>query len=413
MAQVFSCSLMSQVMMGGVGLLIIRFMCEAEYARLTLAFSVVAAASQTLSGGFNRIYLVSREELGLSDRVSEFLGLQLLVLGCVVALSLPAIEWLGSLYPFAAALLVARCLADYAQTVFQRELEFVRYGLVMLGQPLAILAATVSVLAGAGGQLKAWQVLLLQAVALLTVFSLNVIPRVAVARVCDFPQSRRLAVTLLQGKHGFLFAYFSTLAVFSQIDIWVLRATANDVALATYGTAFRYYSLLMLALSAVHAVLLPHLQRLKSLAELDAIFVKHRRMVALFVPVVASGAWLAQWVIPWIDQGRYPQAVPVFWILAGMAVVSFALSPLVNLLICAGDFRFLFGLVALLLPLHVGCCLWLTATLGVCGTAIATFLAYGVVNGTIFWRARILRSRWLPPANAMPDRMITQGRSAS
>lgn len=407
--QVFSCSLLSQVIMGVVGLLIIRFMGQTEYARVTLALSVVAAASQMLSAGFNRIYLVSREEMGLADQASEFLGLQLLVLGCVVVLSLPAIGWLGALYPFAAALLLARCLADYAQTVFQQELRFLRYGLVMLGQSLAVLATLIGLLVCLGSQLKAWHVLLLQAVALAAVFVVNVAPRLSLGRVLDLTKASRLAWGLLQGKHVYLFAYFSVLAVLAQIDVWVLHIMTDDVSLATYGTAFRYFSLLMLALASVHAVLLPYIQRVETLAELNIIYAKHRRMLAVFVPVVIGGSWLAQWVIPWIDQGRYPQVVPVFWILAAMAVVSFALSPHVNLLLRLGDFRYLFGAVALLLPLHAGCCLGLTARFGVCGTATATFLAYGTLNSLVFFRARFFRNHWGTLAHGMTAASIVEG----
>lgn len=392
--QVFSCSLLSQVIMGIVGLLIIRFMTETEYARVTLALSVVAAASQMLSAGFNRIYLVSQEELGLVDQASEYLGLQLLVLGLVVVASLPAIGWLGALYPFAAVLLLARCLADYAQTVFQHELRFLRYGLVMLGQSLAVLATLIGLLMCLGSQLMARHVLLLQAMALAGVFVVNVAPRLSLRRVLDLANARRLAWRLLQGKHAYLFAYLSVLAILAQIDVWVLHTVTDEVSLATYGTAFRYFSLLMLALASVHTVLLPHIQRVETVVELDAIYTRHRRMLAAFVPVVIGGAWLAQWIIPWIDQGRYPQAVPVFWILAAMAVVSFALSPHVNLLLRVGDFRYLFGAVALLLPMHVGCCLGLTARFGVCGTATATFLAYGTLNSLVYFRARFFRNHW-------------------
>ena len=392
--QVFSCGLLAQVIMAVVGLVVIHYMDQSEYARFTVALSVVAAASQSLSGGFNRIYLVANKELGRLDCVSDFLGLQILVLGCVLVLSLPALAWLGSLYPFAAAMLVIRCLSDYGQTVFQQELRFVRYGLMALSRAVALLVVLLLLRFFVGGELKAWQILFLETSAFGAVFLVSIGPRLTLRHFLNMPHAWKLAATIMRGKNLFLFGYFSALGVLAQIDIWTLRATTDDLALATYGSAFRYYGFLMLALSTVHVVLLPYVRQARTLAELDTVFGWHRLMLMGFIPLVFFGGWLAQWAIPWIDQGRYPLAVQVFWILAGLSIVSFAMSPYVNMLLCTGDFRFLFGSVVMLLPIHTAGCLGLNAALGVRGVAMATFLTFGILNTLLFLRARASRRHW-------------------
>ena len=61
---------------------------------------------------------------------------------------------------------------------------------------------------------------------------------------------------LLRGDYTFLFAYFFVLGLFTQTDIFMLKIVGDADMLASYGSAFRYYSILSLALGAVHAVLL-------------------------------------------------------------------------------------------------------------------------------------------------------------
>lgn len=67
------------------------------------------------------------------------------------------------------------------------------------------------------------------------------------------------------------------------------------------------------------------------MSELEDVFRKHRKMILLFFPPVLLAIWLSQWIIPWVDARKYPDAVAVFLILAISAMIAFAFSPYVNL----------------------------------------------------------------------------------
>ncbi len=351
-AQVFSCNLLSQVVLGSVGVLLIHFMREQEYARLTLALSIIGAGSQMLSGSFNRVYITGHQQLGLKDCASEFLTLQLLAAVVAGVVLLPWLAYRSGLLGFIIAMIVAQCLADYAQTMFQQELRFLRFSLILLSRSLAMLAAVLILLLSVGKDLKTWQILLAQTFSLSLLFVAAAGRRITLRRVLNLAVAACLAKALVRGRYAYLFGAFAVLALVGQTEIWVLRMTKDDLAVATFGTAYRYFNLLLMVLTAVHLVLLPHLQNLKTGEELDLIYVKQRRMLIVFAPLVLVGAWLSQWIIPWIDQGRYPESVATFRILAVAAVSSFALSPYVHLLLRFNDFQVLFGIMCGILVLH-------------------------------------------------------------
>lgn len=160
--------------------------------------------------------------------------------------------------------------------------------------------------------------------------------------------------------------------------------------IATYGSAFRYYSILSLALGSVHAVLLPMIQKSSSHQELRHLFAKHRQIVMAFIVVVTFAGWLAGWVIPWIDAGKYPEAVATFRILCVSAVISFAFSPHVNLVMRFERYKFLLCLIVAAFALNVSINLALIPSYGAVGAAIATMISAATVTISIYVESRKL-----------------------
>ncbi len=209
-------------------------------------------------------------------------------------------------------------------------------------------------------------------------------------------EATRLAVAIIKAEYKYLFGYYAILAFFSQLDIFMLRIMTSDIELATYGSAFRYYSLLLLALGSVKVVFLPLIQGVTNANELKSIFHMHRKMLLVFGPVVLIGAWASQWIIPWIDMGKYPNAIPVFRILAVSAIISFAFSPYSTLILRFEEFKFLFLLISVTLLLNVGLNIILIEMLGAIGAAIATGIGFGFLNCSIFLRGRSNIHRLVP-----------------
>ncbi len=391
--QVLSLDLLSKLLAGGAIVIIIRFMPKFEFAGYTLALSIVAFVTQTLTSGFNRIYIVGHQRLDLRDRLPSFLWFQLMLVGILAILGAPFASLVGGVYWFVIILILATCLSEFSRTTLQHELKFFSFSIVEVARTLIFLASLAVLVYVVRFNLRAAQVLLLQALTMIGVFLVIVGLRISPSKLLRLREAKGLAAAVVNGEYRYLFGYFSLLALFLQIDVFMLRAMTNDLELATYGSAFRYYSLLLLPLGAVHVVLLPTIQKAQSVAELEGIFANQRKMLLVFTPLVVLAAWASQWAIPWIDLGRYPNAIIVFRILAVSAIISFAFSPYVNLVMRFEDFKFLFVLMLAALLLHLALNIVLISTLGAIGAAIATLISFGFVNTAIFVRAQTRRTR--------------------
>jgi O-antigen/teichoic acid export membrane protein len=295
---------------------------------------------------------------------------------------------------------LAICLSEYSKTVFQQSLQFRQFSTIEVSRSALFLVAVLVLVAWRGEGITAGAVLLLQAASLVLVFVAAsgrgslLAGGVPVARVL------KVALAIVRQGYRYLFGYFALIALLTHMDVFMLQGLSTTGEVAAYGAGFRFYALLSLALAAVHAVLLPMMQRVSSTEEQEGILARHFRMVAVFVPVVAVGAVAAGWLIPFVDGGRYPAAVTVFRILAVSAMVSFAFSPYVNILMRFEDFRFLLGLVTGALGGHAAASLVLIPRYGAVGAAVTTLLVFAFLNASIFARARRRSPGWWREAAA-------------
>lgn len=385
--QIFSLDLIAKAMMGMLGVIIIRFMPEIEYAKYTFALSLVFVITQILSTSFNRIYIVGHHTLDLNDSLA-FLVYQLCCICILIGVTVPFQYLVSGMYWFAVALVSATCLSEFSRTILQQKLLFFRFSFVELFRSSLFFLCVLILISIVHYTLQAWQVLLCQTGAMLTSFFVFFRVRIQIKVTFLVRRALDIALAVVGGKYRYLFGYFSLLAFFSQLDVFMLKSLGSNFSLATYGSAFRYYSLLMLSLAAVHSVLLPSIQKVESIEDWNKILAGLRRMLLVFVPVALFGAWFSQWIIPWIDKGKYPEAVTVFRILAVSSVISFAFSPHVNLVLRFEDFKFLFLLI--LSALFLAACLnmLLIPRYQAVGSAFATLAGFGFVNLSIFFRTR-------------------------
>ena len=246
--QVFSFDIVSKAMVGVLGILAIRYMSENEYATYVFALALSAVVAQTLSASFNRVYLLAYQSLGLSINAASFLGLQLIIIVMLGILGFPFFDRLSWVYFLTCALSIATCLTEYAKTFFQRELRFVRFSLVELLRSATFLIGSLVIIWAVGFGLSAWHLLLMQIASMLLVFWVSVCRSVTYTDVIRIRPAITMGKQILHGEFSYLFAYFFLLAIFSQIDMLMMKACASNVELATYGSAFRYYAVLSFAL---------------------------------------------------------------------------------------------------------------------------------------------------------------------
>lgn len=397
--QVLSFDLAAKVILGVLGIVLIRYMSAEQYADYVFALALTAFVAQSVAATFNRVHVLSASTAPDGRYEWALIGLQAAILGTLAVLGLPLAADLGGSYFLVVLLILANCLADFAKTCYQRDLHFFRFSMIELARALLFFAGAATLIAISAGDVSAHAVIAIQTISLLVVAWVALRRRSASWQATYPAAIARYGRDLLRGDYAFLFAYFFVLGVFTQTDIFMLKIVGDSDMLATYGSAFRYYSILSLALGAVHAVLLPTIQRLSTQAELRAVLAMHRRVLAMFCLVALTAGWLAEWALPWVDAGKYPDAVLSFRILCVSAVVSFAFSPYVNLLMRFERFGFLLVLILAALSLHVALSGALIPGFGAAGAATATLVSAAVVTFSIF-----LKSRGLSIASAPDER---------
>ncbi len=386
--QVLSFDVASKIILGVLGILLIRYMPRNEYADYTFALSLVAFVTQSLASTFNRIYILSTPQPEMQHAEWSSIGLQLFLVAGLVLVGLPLLASLGSLYWVVAILVAASCVSEFAKTYYQRDLRFLKFSLIELYRSLLFFCCVLALMYVWESGITAVAVLAVQAASLLAVSWWALGERLVEWKATSYSEISRFARGVVKGEYAYLFAYFFVLGIFTQTDVFMLKIVGNDAMIATYGSAFRYYSILSLALGSVHAVLLPMIRKSSSHQELRILFAKHKQIVMAFIVVVAFAGWVAEWAIPWIDTGKYPEAVATFRILCVSAVISFAFSPHVNLVMRFERFKFLLCLILVALALNVAFNLLLIPSYGAVGAAIATMVSAATVTISIFIESR-------------------------
>ena len=392
--RVFSADLLSKVLLGVTALMSIRFIQDpAQYALLTLAVASVTLTSQILATSFNTIFVVAADKLQLADAPSRFLSFQLLAVGLLTLGLLPFARQLGVVFPIGVALASGYCLSEFSKSQSQHSLDFRRFTRIELTRSSLFFGGQLVLIATVGRHLMAWQVLAVQAASLWVVFVLFMRTRVAWRGLMDVGSGLQVARTVLASPFRLLFVQSALIAVLMQADVWMLKAIAGDATVAAYGSAYRYYTLAMMVSTSMWSILLPVVQRAATSAELDTLFRKQLRVWAVVAPVVIALAWAAPWWIPLVDEGRYPEAVRVFQILAASALLSVAFSPHMSVLMRFEDFGFTVGACAAALVVGVSLHWVLIPLWGATGAAWATLCAFLVLNGSAFLRSRHHRGR--------------------
>jgi O-antigen/teichoic acid export membrane protein len=385
--QVFTFEVLSKVLMGITGILVIRYLAPAQYAALTVATALAGATGQILGTAVNRVYVVSHHRRGVDDPLAATLGIQLAGVGLLAVVGAPLIAREAVLGTLVLGLVLAMCLSEFAKTLFQRDLRFMQFSAVEVSRSAGFMVVVLLLIVLMPGRIAASHVLAAQVVTMGLVFIVAVGRTIPWRKVFDVRGLRAMAGALLRGRYRHLFLYFVVIAFLFQMNIGLLRWLSDELQVATYGASYRYYGLILLVLGAVNQVMLPLLQSVKD-EDVHGLLRANLRFAAIIAVPVLLGVWLAQWVIPAIDGGKYPDSVPAFQILAVSALGSIALSPFAYYLMRQEDFRFLLRAAGAAAVLQLAGSVFLTATYGAVGAAVAFFVSLAVLDLTTYARAR-------------------------
>ncbi len=184
--------------------------------------------------------------------------------------------------------------------------------------------------------------------------------------------------TILEGPKAL--GYIVLQSLIAQLDILILTRVSAADQLAAYGSSLRYYGVLVLALTSVQTVMFPRMREALGNLALGEVFRHYNRLIVLFVIAAIVCAIASQWVIPLIDGGRYPSAIPAFQVLCVSAILSFSFGIYAILALNLRLWRLLFWASAVTALLCITSNWLLAARWGAVGAALATLLTHAFFN---------------------------------
>ncbi|WP_456401985.1 oligosaccharide flippase family protein, partial [Persephonella sp.] len=179
-----------------------------------------------------------------------------------------------------------------------------------------------------------------------------------------------------------LMLYFFMLSLFQRLDIFMLSHFSSEKELANYGVAFRYYTMGLLILNAIHVVLLPKFSKVDyqdTKKQTDFIHRWLKFTSWLIIPILITNI-VGKPAFLFINGEQYERAFYIFVIFSIGIWFSLMFSPLVNVLMSRKEFKFLFLLAIGALIINFCGNYLLIQILGALGASIITVVSVGFIN---------------------------------
>jgi O-antigen/teichoic acid export membrane protein len=297
---------------------------------------------------------------------------------------------LADIISIGAFLGVGRLLFAVGRNILQAEERFGHYiGTLWLQSGLTfLLVLTLWLSRRLGFRTIAWSLVIIQLLAgsIVTFYSIAGILRTDWQ--VRLKREKYLVYDFLSAS-GWLIAYYVVLAAFGRMDVVMLSRLASQEELANYGVAFKYYSMAMLMLGSVGAVLRPKFSHVEMQDEVRQIrFLSEwlRKSIWIGVPVILFIAFGRPFFV-FVNGIQYERSFDILRILVIGFWLSLMLSPLVNILMSRREFHFLFLLSLGAFVVNVVASYIGVRVSGGMGAAIAVVLTHNVIlQVPILWK---------------------------
>ena len=179
-----------------------------------------------------------------------------------------------------------------------------------------------------------------------------------------------------------LIAYYVILAAFQRLDIFMLSHYTTRNELAQYGVAYKYYTLGLLFINSIRAVLLPAFSKINMQDPLThrSFITKWLRSISWIGVPILIFVLLGKPLFIWVNGIKYARAFDILCIFAFGIWLSWMFSPSVNLLIGKKAFKFLFMLGVTAFIMNFWGNYFIIPVWGGVGAAVTTVFTHGFIN---------------------------------
>ena len=386
-SKIFSMEILAKALFSIISLGIIRFLSQDEFAIYIIALSTISIITSSVGAVFNRLFIAGKFDQNKFTFLPFFLiQMALLILLFLFFLPIKSI-YNGNLDVvfYASGLQV---LLIFIQTSFQKELKFNKYYLSEYLRLFVYLLLFVFLFLN--DFLNARNILSIQAISA-GISSLIFISKVSFKRESFlFKKIISLFRVLINGSNKYLIFYSIIVILISSLDTILIRIFDDTNQVAIFGAAFTYFGILQAILYAINKLYLPMLQKTNSLREINSAMdtlnnLNTRYLSILFVMIILSAPFL----IPIIDNGKYPESILIFQILGISSFFSLVLSPYKNIIFKFGDNKYIFKIYFLSLIIVYGIILPnIIIRYHALGVAVVFLLNWFTVNFLSYLRAK-------------------------
>lgn len=253
---------------------------------------------------------------------------------------------------------------------YQAQLAFLRAGLIQVARSAALLVVAGMATAG-----------LLESGEAIGLYFAIAVGLVALVVAAPLALATRGVAQNRDGRFGFgresatLTLYSMASAGWAYLDLFIVAALLSDTAVAAYGAALRYVSIVMGPVPAMVSVLRVRTAQSDMIDSNEAQIAMMRRWARQTGPptlaILAIAAIAAVWLIPLVDGGRYPDSVPIFQVLMITAFAQFVTLPNSSLLIAQQRYTSLAWVNTAAVVLNVAAATLAAELFGVVGIAVA------------------------------------------
>ena len=147
------------------------------------------------------------------------------------------------------------------------------------------------------------------------------------------------------GRKKSILSYSAITAIFPYLAFIMVGILGDDMLTATYGAALRYQAIFSIAVYAANAVLIAKMAN--NVGHEKRILSDFKGVLPWLLLAAVSASMLVWWLIPIIDNGKYPGAQTCFVIMVFYSLCALLATPFVNILLANNLYtKMLFSLIA-------------------------------------------------------------------
>lgn len=178
--------------------------------------------------------------------------------------------------------------------------------------------------------------------------------------------------------------YTALLAIFNQMDVFIISHYLDKKSVAIYGVSFKYYTLLLSLLPAIKAVLKIRTTQKDMLDSLD--YQKHfvsnwiKKTSLIVVPLIFLAILIIPIVFPILNGDQYNDSIIPFQIFCIGVGLSYIFSPSSNVLMSMKKYEFMTILALVICIINYIGNILLVKQFGIIGVVFITIISHALIN---------------------------------